>query len=107
MDGAWAVYEAWVKMQIGKADIALVYAYGKSSPGDIRRVLTRQLDPYYTRPAVGRLRCRSPPCRPGPVSTPARSPSEQMAEVVAANRRDAKANPYAQLSAATPSRARC
>ena len=38
MDGAWALYEAWVKMQTGKADIALVYAYGKSSPGDIRRV---------------------------------------------------------------------
>jgi hypothetical protein len=46
MDGAWALYEAWVKIQLGKADIALVYAYGKSSPGDIRRVLTRQLDPY-------------------------------------------------------------
>src|SRR4029078_12533724 len=42
MDGAWALYEAWVKIQLGKADIALVYAYGKSSPGNIRRDLTRQ-----------------------------------------------------------------
>ena len=33
MDGAWALYEAWVKLQMGEVDIALVYAYGKSSPG--------------------------------------------------------------------------
>src|SRR5688572_2263715 len=46
MDGAWALYEAWVKMQIGTVDTAVIYCYGKSSPGDIRRVLTRQLDPY-------------------------------------------------------------
>src|SRR5450759_1219356 len=46
MDGAWALYEAWVKIQTGTADSALVYSYGKSSPGDIRRVMSRQLDPY-------------------------------------------------------------
>jgi acetyl-CoA acetyltransferase len=46
MDGAWALYEAWVKIQTGAADTALVYSYGKSSPGDLPRVLSRQLDPY-------------------------------------------------------------
>ncbi|MEV6108091.1 lipid-transfer protein [Streptomyces sp. NPDC051940] len=50
MDGAWALYEAWVKLLTGDADTALVYAYGKSSPGDIGAVLTRQLDPYYLAP---------------------------------------------------------
>ncbi|MFF8916487.1 thiolase domain-containing protein [Streptomyces sp. NPDC015032] len=50
MDGAWALYEAWVKIQTGAADTALVYAYGKSSPGEVRDVLTRQLDPYYVGP---------------------------------------------------------
>ncbi|WP_039638220.1 thiolase domain-containing protein [Streptomyces sp. 769] len=50
MDGAWALYEAWVKILTGEADTALVYAYGKSSPGDLREVLTRQLDPYYVAP---------------------------------------------------------
>ncbi|MER6052220.1 thiolase domain-containing protein [Streptomyces sp. NPDC001793] len=50
MDGAWALYEAWVKLLTGDADTALVYAYGKSSPGDLREVLTRQLDPYYVAP---------------------------------------------------------
>ncbi len=50
MDGAWALHEAWVKIQTGEADTALVYAYGKSSPGSVRDVLTRQLDPYYLAP---------------------------------------------------------
>ncbi|MDL2074833.1 thiolase domain-containing protein [Streptomyces sp. GXMU-J15] len=50
MDGAWALYEAWTKLLTGDADTALVYAYGKSSPGSLRDVLTRQLDPYYVAP---------------------------------------------------------
>ena len=50
MDGAWALYEAWVKILTGEAETALVYAYGKSSPGELRDVLTRQLDPYYVAP---------------------------------------------------------
>ncbi len=50
MDGAWALYEAWVKMQLGEVDTALVYGYGKSSPGPLHEVLTRQLDPYNVAP---------------------------------------------------------
>ncbi|MFI8535661.1 thiolase domain-containing protein [Streptomyces aquilus] len=49
-DGAWALYEAWTKLLSGDADTALVYSYGKSSPGSVRDVLTRQLDPYYVAP---------------------------------------------------------
>src|SRR5690606_3409670 len=47
MDGAWAIYEAGVKLTFGEFDTALVYSYGKSSPGEVRDVLTRQLVPYY------------------------------------------------------------
>lgn len=68
MDGAWALYEAWVKIQTGEADTALVYAYGKSSPGQVRDVLTRQLDPYYTAPC-GPTPSRSPHSRPRRSST--------------------------------------
>ena len=50
MDGAWALYEAWVKLQMGEVDTALVYAFGKSSLGDLRRVLALQLDPYCMQP---------------------------------------------------------
>ena len=33
MDAAWALYEAWVKIQTGEVDTALVYGFGKSSAG--------------------------------------------------------------------------
>ena len=50
MDGAFALYEAWVKVLTGEVDIALAYAFGKSSAGDLRRVLALQLDPYVMAP---------------------------------------------------------
>ena len=50
MDGAFALYEAWLRLQHGDIDTALVYAFGKSSPGDIARTLALQLDPYSLAP---------------------------------------------------------
>ena len=50
MDGAWALYEAWVRLQHGDIDTALVYAVGKSSMGDLKDVLCLQLDPYVLTP---------------------------------------------------------
>ena len=49
-DAAWALYEAWVKIRTGEADTALVYGFGKSSAGQLRRVLALQLDPYTVAP---------------------------------------------------------
>src|SRR4051794_32805971 len=37
MDAAWALYEAWIKVQTGEVDTALVYGFGKSSAGLLRR----------------------------------------------------------------------
>jgi acetyl-CoA acetyltransferase len=50
MDAAWALYEAWVKLLTSEADTALVYGFGKSSAGLLRRVLALQLDPYVVAP---------------------------------------------------------
>jgi acetyl-CoA acetyltransferase len=50
MDAAWALYEAWVKLQTGEIDTALVYGFGKSSAGVLRRTLAMQLDPYTMTP---------------------------------------------------------
>ena len=50
MDGAWALYEAWLKILTGEAEIALAYGFGKSSAGHLRRVLSLQLDPYLVAP---------------------------------------------------------
>jgi hypothetical protein len=50
MDGAWALYEAWVRLQHGDVDTALVFSSGLSSRGDLREVLCLQHDPYYLMP---------------------------------------------------------
>jgi acetyl-CoA acetyltransferase len=50
MDAAWALYEAWIKIQTGEIDTALVYGFGKSSAGVLRRTLALQLDPYTMTP---------------------------------------------------------
>ncbi|MGH3646700.1 MAG: thiolase domain-containing protein [Micromonosporaceae bacterium] len=49
-DAAWALYEAWVKLRTGEVDTALVYGFGKSTAGELRRVLAMQLDPYTVAP---------------------------------------------------------
>jgi acetyl-CoA acetyltransferase len=97
MDGAWALYEAWVKLQTGEADAALVYAFGKASMGDLPEVLTLQLDPYYLAPlwpdaiSLAALQARA--------FLEATGRSERdLAEVAARSRRAAKANPMAQLA---------
>jgi acetyl-CoA acetyltransferase len=97
MDGAWALYEAWVKILTGDADIALAYGFGKSSAGELRRVLALQLDPYLLAPlwpdslAIAALQAR--------LGIEAGIWSEkEMAEVAARSRAAAVANPQAQLS---------
>jgi acetyl-CoA acetyltransferase len=97
MDGAWALYEAWVKLQLGEIDTALIYCYAKSSPGDLPMVLTRQLDPYTVGPlwaysiSLAALQARA-------LIDSGKATEEQMAAVAARSRRDALANPNAQLA---------
>jgi len=50
MDGAWALYEAYIKIMTGQVETALVYGFGKSSAGTLRRVLALQTDPYTVAP---------------------------------------------------------
>ena len=96
MDGAWALYEAWVKIQSGHADTALVYSYGKSSPGDLPLVLSRQLDPYYYQPlwpdaiAMAGLQARQ-------MLDAGLITEQRMAEIAHEAREAARSNPNAQL----------
>ncbi|MGW0293609.1 thiolase domain-containing protein [Streptomyces tuirus] len=101
MDGAWALYEAWTKLLTGDADTALVYAYGKSSPGSVRDVLTRQLDPYYVAPlwpdsvALAALQAQAL-IDAGDTDEPA------LAAIASRNRAAATGNPHAQLRGPVP-----
>jgi len=97
MDGAWALYEAWVKLQLGELDTALVYSYAKSSPGDLPMVLTRQLDPITVAPlwpdtvSLAALQARA-------LLDSGRYTEADFAEVAARSRKSALDNPNAQLA---------
>jgi acetyl-CoA acetyltransferase len=97
MDGAWALYEAWVKLQLGEIDTALVYCYAKSSPGDLPMVLTRQLDPITVGPlwadavSLAALQARA-------LIDAGKATEADFAAVAARSRKDALANPNAQLA---------
>ncbi|GAA1225032.1 thiolase domain-containing protein [Prauserella halophila] len=100
MDAAWALYEAWLKIRTGEVDTALVYGFGKSSAGELRRVLSLQLDPYTVAPlwpdsvSIAALQARL-----GLES--GRWTEQDLAEVAARSRRDAADNPRAQFSGET------
>jgi len=50
MDGIFCAYYAWLRIQAGYCDTALVVAHGKVSEGEPRRVTNLQMDPYYHAP---------------------------------------------------------
>jgi acetyl-CoA acetyltransferase len=97
MDGAFALYEAWVRLQHGDIDTALVYAFGKSSPGDVARVLALQLEPYVLGPlwpdavSLAALQARA-------LLDSGKATEKDLARVVARSRRNAVGNPHAQLA---------
>lgn len=94
MDGAWALYEAWVRLQHGDVDLALVYAFGSATAGDLPTILSRQMDPYLIAPlwpdavAIAGLQARVL-LEEGHLTT------EDMARVVSRDLRSAQGNPLA------------
>jgi acetyl-CoA acetyltransferase len=96
MDAAFAAYYAWIRIQAGECDTALVVGYGKVSEGEPERILNLQLDPYY-QATLGL----------GPLSTSALQASAYMArsgatdrdlaEIAARNRAAGARNADAQL----------
>jgi acetyl-CoA acetyltransferase len=96
MDGAWAMYEAWVRLQHGDIDLALAFGSGKSSPGTPAEIYPLQMDPYSLAPlgadptSLAALQARA-------LLDSGRITERDMAEVAARNRRDAMSNPYAQV----------
>lgn len=96
MDAAWALYEAWMKIQCGKADTALIYGFGKSSHAELPDVMSLQLDPYNVQPlwpdsiSLAALQAQA-------LLQSGKYNERDFAEVVANSRRNAKSNPKAQL----------
>lgn len=97
MDAAWALYESILKIRMGHAESALIYGFGKSSPGELPVVLSQQLDPYYLAPlwvdtiSIAAMQARL-------MLDQGLITERDMAEVVANSRRNARSNPHAQLA---------
>lgn len=95
-DGAWAAYEALLRIEAGEAASALVVAWGKSSEGSLPHVLNATLDPFYEAPlgadavALAALQASAWMERTG-------ATERDLAAVVVASREAARANPYAQV----------
>jgi acetyl-CoA acetyltransferase len=96
-DGAWAMYEAWMRLQEDDIDVALAFGSGKSSPSDPAEVWAQQLDPYYLAPlgvdpvSLAGIQARA-------LLDAGKATERDFAEVVARSRRNAKGNPNAQLA---------
>ena len=97
MDGAWALYEAWVRLQQGDLDIAVAMGSGRSSTADPALIYPMEMDPYYLAPlGVDAVSFAAMQAR---ALIDAGSTTErQMAEVAVRTRGDARANPSAQVS---------
>lgn len=96
MDGAWALFEAYIRLLHGDIDTALVFAFGKSSLGPIPDIMNVQNDPYYVQPlnldsiSAAALQARA-------LIDSGKATERDFAEIAVRNRRNAKTNPNAQV----------
>jgi acetyl-CoA acetyltransferase len=98
MDGAWALFEGFVRMQVGDIDTCLVAGSGKSSPGRPREIFPLQADPYYHAP-LGLDPVSMAGIQAQCLLDSGKASERDFAEVVSRSRRDGIANPYAQVTA--------
>lgn len=97
MDGAWALFEGFVRLRCGDLDTALVSGSGKSSPGQPRVVMSLQTDPYVMAPlgldhvSLAGLQARA-------LLDSGKATERDMADVVVRSRAAGAANPYAQVT---------
>jgi len=97
MDGAWALFEAFVRLQMGDIDSALIVGSGKSSPGSPREIFPLQADPYVSAPlgldpvSAAGLQARA-------LLENGKATERDFAEVVSRSRRDGLSNPFAQVA---------
>lgn len=97
MDGAFALYEAWVRLLHGDIDTALVFSFGKCSLGDVPDILNIQNDPYYVQP-LGLDAISAAALQAQALLDSGKATERDFAEVAARNRRNGKDNPNAQIT---------
>jgi acetyl-CoA acetyltransferase len=96
MDAAFAAHYAWIRMQAGDCDTALVCGYGKNSEGEPERVMNLELDPYY-QAAIGLTPTATAALQASAFMARTGTGDRALAEVAARNRTAGARNPEALL----------
>ena len=100
MDGAFALFEAYLRLQHGDIDTALVYSFALESGSDMARTMALQLEPYTTAPLF--IDMHSMAALQARAALSAGTATEQdAAEALARSLRDGAANPHALRSDAS------
>lgn len=96
MDGAFALYEAWVRLLHGDIDTALVFSFGKCSLGPVPDILNAQNDPYYVQP-LGLDAISAAALQAQALIDAGKASERDFAEVAVRSRTNARNNPNAHL----------
>jgi acetyl-CoA acetyltransferase len=97
MDGAWALYEAWLRLQMDDIDIAVAMGSGRSSTADPELIYSMEMDPYYLAP-LGADAVSFAAIQARALLDAGKVTERQMAEVAARTRRDGKSRDYNQVT---------
>src|SRR5207237_3867069 len=93
MDGAWALYEAYLRLILGDIDVACAMGSGRSSTADPTLIYPMEMDPFYLAPlgadamSFAAILARS-------LLDAGKVTEQQMAEIAARSRRDGKSRAY-------------
>lgn len=96
MDGAFALYEAWVRLLHGDIDTALVFAFGRCSLGPVPDVMNIQNDPYYVQP-LGLDSISAAALQAQAMLDAGKATERDFAEVAVRSRKSAMSNPNAHI----------
>jgi acetyl-CoA acetyltransferase len=97
MDGAWALYEAYVRLLLGDIDVACAMGSGRSSTADPASIYPMEMDPFYLAP-LGADAVSLAALQAQTLLAAGKVTERQMAEIAVRCRRDAAGNPNAQVS---------
>ena len=97
MDGAWALYEAWLRLLLGDIDVAVAMGSGRSSTADPALIYPMEMDPYYLAP-LGADAASFAAIQARALLDAGKVTERQMAEIAARARRDGKSRSYNQVT---------
>jgi acetyl-CoA acetyltransferase len=97
MDGAWALYESWVRLLLGDIDVAVAMGSGRSSTAEPALIYPMEMDPYLLAP-LGTDVVSLAALQAQVLLAAGKVTERQMAEIAARCRSAARSNPNAQVT---------